>query len=335
MDDMSIFQRYSNTEIAVISLFLVPLLLLLLFTSSALFAKELSPQSGTANTYQDVFNAAVQGDAASVKAALSISSSNTDEKSHSLNLMTDIQKQQLTIMLGIINKNTDETIEQLTKFTAEQSDNATALIFAGTAWKQLSKQLSFFSFSKTYEKGLRAHIRAFELTPDNEHYRALAGSSYTQLDSDNKPKQRELLSGYKNPNSGYHLLAQMDMAQNERDHKLLVVLANKAVNTDQTNILVIERAAQAFWTADKVERAQKTFLSACLLPPPEDVFRYTWQNSCYIAGHLALNETKAYQQGIDALTHLLSINTLDTEFNQEAKDMIESLKEKLIKKAEK
>jgi tetratricopeptide (TPR) repeat protein len=275
------------------------------------------------SSYQMVFNAAIQGDALTVKKSLDLARS-------SKNLLSIIQQQQLTIMLGVINEETDDTITLLTQFITEHSANAEALIFAGEIWKELSKQVSFFSFFGTIEKGLKAHIQAFELSPDNDYYRSLAGSSYTQIDSDNMPKQRALLTDYKVPNNGYHLIALMDMAQNDRDHDLMVEFAEQALKSSASNTLVIERAAQAFWTAGNVERAQNTFLKACLLPAPKDIYRHTWQHSCYLAGYLALNETEEYQQGIEALTHLLSINKLDTPFNQEVKDVRKDL---LFKKA--
>jgi hypothetical protein len=79
---------------------------------------------------------------------------------------------------------------------------------------------------------------------------------------------------------GFYLLALMDMAQNDGDHELLVKLAEKAVNSKENNTLLIERAAQAFWTAGDIERAQQIFSKACLLPLPNDVFRFKWQYSC-------------------------------------------------------
>lgn len=291
--------------------------------SAVHFEDEPSSVSNKATSnYQTVFNAAVQGDVLTLRKALgAVNKTET--------LFTEFQQQKLAIMLEIINENTDDTTTLLTKFTAENSTNAEALIFAGEIWKQLSKQVGFFSFFETIEKGLNAHIKAFELSPNNDYYRSLAGSSYTQIDSDNKPKQRALLTGYSAPNSGYHLIALMDMAQNDRNHELMVELAEKALKSSAKNTLVIERAAQAFWTAGNVERAQNTFLKACLLPAPKDIYRHTWQYSCYLAGHLALNETKEYQQGIIALTHLLSINRLNTSFNQDVKELNADLLKKV------
>lgn len=292
------------------------------FVSSA-FA-QVTPNTKTVNhqttaTFQMIFNHAVQNDINAIKKGLSATSS-----------LSEYEKTQLTIMLGVINEDTDKTEEYLTKFTLENNDNPDGLIFAGVIWKSLSRQVGFFSFSSTYQKGLNAHIRAFELEPDNEHFRSLAGSSYTQIDSDNKPKQRALLAGYKNKQQGFHLVAQMDMAQNDRDHDLLVELAKTALHTSSTNVLVVERAAQAFWTAGNVEQAQQTFLKTCLLPAPTDIFRYTWQHSCYLAGYLALNETYAYQQGNAALTHLLTINKQNTTYNQEVQGMKNQIMKKLI-----
>jgi tetratricopeptide (TPR) repeat protein len=272
----------------------------------------------TMGRYQTVFNAAVQGDAVAVKKTLDLSQGSNVG-------LSKIQQQQLTIMLGIINKDTDKTTDLLTEFTAEHSTNAEAQIFAGVIWRQLAKQVSFFSIFGTVEKGLEAHVKAFEINPENDYYRALAGSSYTQIDSDNIPKQRALLTGYKAPNSGYHFIALMDMAQNDRDHDLMVEWAEKALKESASKTLVVERAAQAFWTAGNVERAQNTFLKACLLPAPKNILRHTWQNSCYLAGYLALNETEEYQKGIEALTHLLSINKMDTSFNQDVKDVKKDL----------
>jgi len=288
-------------------------------TYAAPFEEELnSVNNKTTSTYQSVFNAAVQGDALSVERALS-SAGNKEGG------LTEFQQQKLAIMLGVINEDTDQTLDLLAELISTKKNNAEAHIFAGEVFKHVAKQVGFFSFFGTIEKGLEAHVKAFELSPNNDYYRALAGSSYTQIDSDNLPKQRSLLTGYKAPNTGYHFIALMDMAQNDRDHDLMVELAEKALKESVSNTLVVERAAQAFWTAGNVERAQNTFLRACLLPAPKDIFRYTWQHSCYLAGYLALNETEKYQQGIEALTHLLSINKMNTPFNQEVKDVKKDL----------
>ena len=304
------------------SLFTLLLTCLSIF-SSALFASDLKSENHqTITPYETLFNAAIQGDALTLKTGLDLALNSNE-------VLSNFQHQQLTIMLGIINEKTDDTIDLLEQFTDENSKNPEALLFAGTAWKQLSKQGSFFSYFKTIKKGLNAHILAFELSPDNDFYRSLAGSSYTQIDIDNKPKQRALLADYKTPNSGFHLVALMDMAQNDRKNSLLLKLAEKVLNSTEDNLIVIERAAQAFWTGDDIKRAQQMFFKACFLPAPNNMYRYTWQNSCYLAGHLTLNETKEYQLGIDALTHLLSINKLSTPFNNDAKEM----KADLLKKA--
>jgi hypothetical protein len=57
------------------------------------------------------------------------------------------------------------------------------------------------------------------------------------------------------------------------------------------------------------------------MPAPTSIFRYIWKNTCYLAGQLALNDTDEYKQGIEALTHILSINGLDTPLNREIREI--------------
>jgi len=271
--------------------------------------------------YQHIFNAAIQGDATTIKNGLA----KTGEKS----TLTEYQRSKLSIMLALINEDTDKTQELLSQFTKENIDNGQGLIFAAVMWQRLSKKMGIFSFHKTYKRGLRAYIRAFEVEADNDFYRSLAGSAYTMLDSDNKEKQRKLLAGYKEKDQGFHLVASMDMAQNDGDNELLLAFAEKAMNLPNNKVLVMEQVGQAFWTAGNTNKAQQAFQKTCLMPAPTDIFRYTWQDSCYLAGQLALNDTDEYKQGNDALAHLLSINVLDTLYNQDIREMKKELIEKL------
>jgi len=119
------------------------------------------------------------------------------------------------------------------------------------------------------------------------------------------------------------------MAQNDGDNELLLAFAEKAMNLQNNNVLVMEQVGQAFWTAGNTNKAQQAFQKSCLMPAPTNVFRYTWQDSCYLAGQLALNDTDEYKQGNDALAHLLSINVLDTLYNQDIREMKKELIEKL------
>jgi tetratricopeptide (TPR) repeat protein len=286
------------------------------FSSFALEPLALLTTSGKIDAttpYQYIFNAAIQGDKATIKNGLA----KTGMKYN----FSESQRTKLSIMLALINENEVRTEELLTQFTADNKNNAQALIFAAVMWKRLSRQMGIFSYHKTYKEGLKAYIQAFEVEPDNDLYRSLAGSSYTMLDSDNKEKQRALLTGFKEKEQGFHLVALMDMAQNDKDDELQLAFAERSINSQSNNVVMIEQTAQAFWSSGNKHKAQQAFQKACLLPAPIDIFRYAWQNSCYIAGQLALNDTNEYKIGIDALTHLLTINELDTPFNQEIREM--------------
>ena len=291
------------------------------FAFEPLILESASSNPHSITPYQHIFNAAIQGDAKTIKIGLA----KTAEQYN----FSDNERAKLSIMLALINENEDKTEQLLTQFTTDNNDNAQALIFAAIMWQRLSKKMGIFSYYKTYKKGLNAYIRAFENEADNDLYRSLAGSAYTMLDSDNKEKQRELLTGYRDKDKGFHLVASMDMAQNDRDEQLLLTFAEKAMNAHNNNMLVIEQAGQAFWTAGNVDKAQQAFQKACLLPAPTNIFRYTWQDSCYLAGQLALNDTNEYKKGNEALAHLLTINGLDTSFNQEIREMKSELDKKL------
>ncbi|NCP63294.1 MAG: hypothetical protein GW763_14575 [Paraglaciecola sp.] len=239
--------------------------------------------------------------------------------------LTKEQGQQLQILLLLEQGEHEAAAKQLAGLEKDYVNDASMQFFIGKSWRKVANQGSLWSLSKTIKIGLNALIRAHLLAPDNEHYRAEAASAYTQLGSDNMNIQRQLVAGFTNSSSPIFMIAHMDLAQNNRDYKAMTELAKQALEYAPQSVYAMERAAQAYWTADDPHHAVESFASVCALTPPKGMAYELWQNSCYLAGYIANKENQNYASGIKALKTLVSLIMVDNHFKVEINELLRSL----------
>jgi hypothetical protein len=286
----------------------VMLFLQLSFTVSAAPTQSLT----LAEAFQGVF----QGQVDPIKRSL---------QNQNIQALTKEQGQQLQILLLLEQGEHEAAAKQLAVLEKDYVNDAAMQFFIGKSWRKVANLGSLWSLSKTIKIGLKALIRAHLLAPNNAQYRAGAASAYTQLDSDNMNKQRQLVAGFPDPASPFLLVAQMDLAQNDRNYSALTKLAKQALDYTPQNLYAMERAAQAYWTADDLHHAIEAFGSVCALTPPQGLAYELWQNSCFLAGYIANQEKQNYATGIKALNTLLSLITVDNRFKGEINELLRAL----------
>lgn len=228
---------------------------------------------------------------------------------------------QLQVMLWIGREEADKATELLLKLQKRYSSNADYHYFAGGMWRQLGHQVSVCSKIKYYRRAVAAYILAGKLAPDNARYVTKQASVYGQLDmmgGDSK-KQRPILAKVQSLNSQYGLVAAMDLAQNEENHKLAAQLAEQAVSQYPNSFLLLVRAAKMHSSPLKNKiKAQQLYAQACQLPAQSGLDRINWISSCYQVEHLA-GKTKNFDLVVIAMQRLLAVNQLATSENDQAR----------------
>jgi tetratricopeptide (TPR) repeat protein len=131
--------------------------------------------------------------------------------------------------------------------------------------------------------------------------------------------QKPMLPKIKALDVEYGLVASMDLAQNEQNHKKAGQLAEQAISEYPDSFLLVERAAQMQWTLDNDARAQQLFMQTCNLPAQAASDRMVWITSCYTVVYLSLNNDTNHTLAVTAMQRLLSVNTLKTAENDQAK----------------
>ncbi|NQY34779.1 MAG: hypothetical protein HRT37_07420 [Alteromonadaceae bacterium] len=132
-------------------------------------------------------------------------------------------------------------------------------------------------------------------------------------------KQRPILAKVQSLNSQYGLVAAMDLAQNEENHKLAAQLAEQAVSQYPNSFLLLVRAAKMHSSPLKNKiKAQQLYAQACQLPAQSGLDRINWISSCYQVEHLA-GKTKNFDLVVIAMQRLLAVNQLATSENDQAR----------------
>jgi len=243
--------------------------------------------------------------------------------------------QQLQVLVWIQQKEVDKATDLLLSLQERQSQNANIYFFAGGAWKELAHQVSVFSKIKYYRRAVEAYIRAGELAPNHAKYVRKQASSYAQPEmfGGTEGKQRPMLAKIVALDAKYGLVAKMDLAQNEQQHKKASQLAEQAMSKYPDSFLLVERAAQMHWTLENDDRAQQLFVQACNLTAQTATDRLTWISSCYGVVYLTLRTDKNHGLAVSAMQRLLSVNTLKTADNDQARLYLAEMAKKAGNKA--
>jgi len=229
--------------------------------------------------------------------------------------------QQLQVMLWAAQEEEDKATELLLRLQNQHSTNADISFFAAGIWKEIAHQVSVFSKIKYYSRAVEAYIRAGELAPNNAKYVRKQASSYAQPEmfGGQEGKQKPMLPKIQALDLQYGLVASMDLAQNEQNHKQANQLAEQAISEYPDSFLLVERAAQMQWTLENDTRAQQLFMQACNFPAQKNSDRMVWITSCYTVVYLSLNNNTDHALAVTAMQRLLSVNTLKTAENDQAK----------------
>jgi len=281
-------------------------------------AVEPSPELKTTSVSTEVLNAHYafyQGDWGSAKQLIKSQSKRSGSNKESLALL------QLQAMVWVAQEEDGKATELLLRLQKQHNNNAEVYFFAAGLWKELAHQVSVFSKIKYYSRAVEAYIRAGELAPNNAKYVRKQASSYAQPEifGGQEGMQKPMLPKIKTLDVQYGLVASMDLAQNEQDHKKANQLAEQAVSEYPDSFLLVERAAQMQWTLENDNRAQQLFMQACNFPAQTASDRMVWITSCYTVVYLSLNTDTNHALAVTAMQRLLSVNTLKTAENDQAK----------------
>jgi len=229
--------------------------------------------------------------------------------------------QKLQAMVWVAQEEDDKATKLLLRLQEQHNKNADIYFFAAGLWKEIAHQVSVFSKIKYYKRAVESYIRAGELAPNNAKFVRKQASSYAQpaMFGGQEGKQKPMLAKIQALDPQYGLVALMDLAQNEQDHKKAKLFAKQAVREYPDSFLLVERAAQMQWTLKDDKKAQQLFMQACNFPPQEKSDRIVWITSCYTVVYLSLNNDTNYNLAMTAMQRLLSVNTLKTAENDQAK----------------
>jgi len=243
--------------------------------------------------------------------------------------------QQLQVMIWVEQEEEDKATELLLALQKQYSKNADVHSFSAGIWKVLGHQVSIFSKVEYYSRSVAASIRAGELAPNNAKYVRKQASVYAQPEMFGgiEGKQRPMLPKIQTLDLQYGLAAEIDLAQNEQNDKKASQLAEQVIREYPNSFLLVERAAQMHATLQNKARAQQLYAQACNFPAQTSTDRLTWISSCYRVVYLTLKTDKNHSLAVSAMQRLLSVNTLKTAKNAQAKLYLAEMANKVGNKA--
>jgi len=287
------------------------------FSAASMAVQPLPEHSETEDSTKilNAHYALYQGDTAVAEQLIRLQSNQDEINEESLAL------QKLQIMVWVKQEEVDKATESLLDLQKQNSNNADLYFFSAGAWKELAHQVSVFSKIKYYSRAVEAYIRAGELAPNNAKYVRKQASSYAQPEmfGGQEGKQKPMLAKIQELDIRYGLVASMDLAQNAQDHEKANQLSEQAILEYSDSFVLVERAAQMQWTLKNDTRAQQLFLQACNFPAQIKSDRLVWITSCYTVVYLSLNNDNNHALALTAMQRLLSVNTLKTAENDQAK----------------
>ncbi|GAA0363609.1 hypothetical protein GCM10009092_30030 [Bowmanella denitrificans] len=205
-------------------------------------------------------------------------------------------------------KDADDQNKQLEALTRRYPDNAEVHYQAGRLWYEVKEQSSFINKLGYIDRHVKHMLRAYELEPDNPKYmrEAAKALAWDNLWGWDKEAAKALVERLAQINQQYHLLAAMDYAQNTQNQPEGQKLIAEVLANFSENVPLMERAAQLQLTYDQKADAQQSFYQTCLLTPKQATSLPIWRDACQWSGYLSLEGFGSQQQGLQALTRLLS-----------------------------
>lgn len=187
------------------------------------------------------------------------------------------------------NEEFDETA--LEALQARYPDDAWLQFRAGQLWLRRGREASWFAQRGYIKRYIAATLRASELASAEPRLLVEAGIAVGQpsIFGGDPDRQTEFVAKLATIDNHYHLIAKMDLLQNQQDEPTAQAMIAKVSNMMPTQLLVISRAAHLAWTFDAPALAQQLFLQACEQPQKLEQEEYwaRWSDACFNAASLA------------------------------------------------
>jgi len=247
-----------------------------------------------------------------------------------LNQQQHLEAQLLTIATQI-QQDKDDAEDWLENFLAQHSHNAKAQYFGGLLWLKIAHDASFFSKMSYFKRYVKAITNAAQLAPNNPRYQFEAARAFGQssmMGGDAK-KQKPIVDKLMPENGTFAQIAMMDYLQNTQNEKASIEIINRVSTEFNTDIEVLERAAQLLRTLQKDPQARTLFTRACHLPPGIKEAFVKWSDACLLSGVLSLQSNENLKIGLAAIERLLRFTVVQDEETKFAMSIKSQLSNKL------
>ena len=207
----------------------------------------------------------------------------------------------------------------LAALQARNPDDAWLHFRAGQLWARRAREANVFTMRGYAKRYTEATRRAAELAPTEPRLliEAAIAAGQPAMFGGEPERQAEYVAKLATQDLHYHLVAQMDLAQNSGDerHGRKLIETVRADYGDQ--LLLLARAGHLAWTYEDEPLAQSLFLHACerASHPQQDDLWARWSDACANAAALAVDGHGDPMRSARALErHLMSCHVNDDEW---------------------
>ena len=201
---------------------------------------------------------------------------------------------------------------------------------AGQLWARRAREANLFSMRRYAKRYTEATRHAAELAPTEPRLliEAAIAAGQPAMFGGEPERQAEYVGKLAQLDPHYHLIAQMDLAQNSGDERRGRQLIETVRGHHGDQLLLLARAGHLAWTYEDESLAQSLFLLACesVSNPQQEELWARWADACGNAAALAADGHGDPAASAEALARYLLSDSIKDETWVEFQQLHEQLR---------